>query len=141
MNYTWDEIILIDFIKASKGDLSKVSKDGKLNEETQNAWFKIQDEYIATMDSESIDVKRFKSVCYKYADKLRQYILNPNVKSKLYNEVNSLFIEKNKLSKAIFNNESVDWDENIAKVTVNAGFRIIDTEIRAKEFFNLIKIM
>lgn len=141
-NYTWDNIVLGKFIKASKGDLSHVSTNGVINNETISAWFKIQDEYVLTMDSETIEIKKFKKVCFKYATKLREYLLNPKEGSRLNTEVNQLFMEKTKLAKELFSEESVKWDEIIAKTSIGiGGARIIATEITAKEFFNYIKVL
>lgn len=141
-NYNWDNIVLDSFIKASKGDLSHVSTNGMINKDTAIAWFKIQDEYVLTMDSETIEIKKFKTVCFKYATKLREYLLNPKEGSRLNTEVNQLFMEKTKLSKDLFSEESVKWDEVIAKTSIAiGGSRIIATEITAKEFFNYIKVL
>jgi len=141
-NYTWDNIKLDNFIKASKGDLSHVSTNGIINKETVSAWFKIQDEYVLTMDSETIEIKKFKRVCFKYATKLREYIMNPKEGSRLNTEVNQLFMEKTKLAKELFNDEAVKWDEVIAKTSIGiGGSRIIVTEMTAKEFFNYIKVL
>ena len=141
MNYTWDNIILDNFIKAGKGNLNFVSKDGLINEETYSSWCAIQDEYIKTMDSETIEMKRYKRVCFKYVQKLQEWTENPILEGKIFNEVNSLFIEKQKLSNDLFNSEVVDWDKIIAQATLGSKFRIDSHVMRAKEFFNIIKLL
>lgn len=141
-NFTWDDIILENFIKASNGELEFVSVDGKINKETYSAWCAIQDEYIKTMDSETIEMKKYKKVCYKYAIALRNWLLDPVVGNKKHTEVNKLFIEKEKLSNDLFNNDTnVDWDLLIAKASIGATFRIDSRNIRAKEFFNILKAL
>ena len=139
MNYTWENIILNNFIKASKGNLSFVAENGIITEETVSAWFKIQDEYIQTMDSETTEIKRYKKICYKYAVKLREWMFDPREGTKVYSEVNKLYIQKQKLSKEIFTNEVTDWDKLVAKASISAQFRIDSHVLRAKEFFNILK--
>lgn len=139
MNYTWDNIILDNFIKASKGNLAFVNDSGIITEDTVSAWFKIQDEYIQTMDSETIDIKRYKKLCYKYAVKLREWMFDPREGTKVYSEVNKLYIKKKKLSSEIFNNEVTDWDKIVAKASIASQFRIDSHVWRAKEFFNILK--
>ena len=141
MNYTWDDIILDNFIKAGKGNLNLVSKNGIINKETYSAWCAIQDEYIKTMDSETIEMKRYKNICFKYVQKLQEWTKNPMLKGKVFNEVNSLYIEKKKLSDSLFNSESVNWDKIIAQTTLSSKFRIDAKVMRAKEFFNIIKVL
>ena len=141
MNYTWDDIILDNFINASRGQLEFVSKTGELNKETQTAWFAIQDSYIQTMDSETVEIKKYKKLCYKYVVKLREWLLNPKVGNRVDMEVNRLFMEKEALASQIFSDELTDWDLMIAKVSIGAQFRLNSKEMRAKEFFNIIKAL
>ena len=141
-NYTWDDIMLENFIKASNGELEFVSVDGKINDETQSAWFAIQDQYVYTMDSETVEMKKYKKVCYKYAIALRNWLLEPVVGNKKDMEVNKLFMEKEKLSNELFNDDvNADWDLLIAKASIGATFRIDSRNIRAKEFFNILKAL
>lgn len=141
MNYTWDNIILDNFIKASKGNLTFVAESGEITEETVSAWFKIQDEYIQTMDSETIEIKRYKKICYKYAVKLREWMFDPREGTRVYSEVNKLYIQKQKLAKEIFSDEVTDWDKLVAKASIGSQFRIDSQTMRAKEFFNIIKVL
>lgn len=141
MNYNWDDIPLENFIKASEGDFCFVAKNGRINSETKTSWFSIQDKYIEVMELESIEVKKYKTACYNYAIALKEWILNPKRNSKDFVKVNRLYIQKEKLSKAIFSQEKTDWDKLIAKCTLNAKQRINAKEWLAKEFFNLIKVM
>ena len=141
-NFTWDDIMLENFIKASNGELEFVSVDGKINNETQSAWFAIQDQYVYTMDSETVEMKKYKKVCYKYAIALRNWLLDPVVGNKKDMEVNKLFMEKEKLSNDLFNDDgAADWDLLIAKASIGATFRIDSRNIRAKEFFNILKAL
>lgn len=141
-NYTWDDIMLDNFIKASNGELEFVSIDGKINNETQSAWFSIQDQYVYTMDSETVEMKKYKKVCYKYAIALRNWLLDPVVGNRKDMEVNKLFMEKEKLSNELFNDDvKPDWDLLIAKASIGATFRIDSRNIRAKEFFNILKAL
>lgn len=141
MNYEWDNIVLDNFIKASDGELRFVSKDGVINEETRSSWYKIQDSYIEAMNSESIEIKKFKKISYRYLLKLREWLLNPIEGNRTQIEVNKLFIEKQKLSEKLFTNEKTDWDLLIAKASIAATFRINSKEFRAKEFFNILKAL
>lgn len=140
MNYTWDDIKLNNFIKASEGDLSYVSKKNEINKDTLDAWFSIQDQYIRVLDLETIQMKRYKKVCYNYAKSLQQWIIEPTEGSKLFNKVNQLYIEKTKLAESMFNDEKKDWDVLIAQVTLSTKQRV-NGEWLAKEFFNLIKVL
>lgn len=141
-NFTWDDIMLENFIKASNGELEFVSVDGKINGETQSAWFAIQDQYVYTMDSETVEMKKYKKVCYKYAIALRNWLLDPVVGNRKDMEVNKLFMEKEKLSNELFNDDTnADWDLLIAKASIGATFRIDSRNIRAKEFFNILKAL
>ena len=141
MNYTWDDITLEHFIKAGKGNLNFVSKDGLINDETYSSWCAIQDEYIKTMDSETIEMKRYKNVCFKYVQKLQEWAKNPQLSGRVYMEVNKLYIEKTKISDGLFAEESVNWDKIIAQTTLGSKFRIDSHTMRAKEFFNIIKVL
>ena len=140
MNYTWDDIKLNNFIKASEGDLSYVSKNNEINKDTLDAWFSIQDQYIRVLDLETIQMKRYKKVCYNYAKSLQQWIIEPTNGSKLFNKVNQLYIEKTKLAESMFNDEKKDWDVLIAQVTLSTKQRV-NGDWLAKEFFNLIKVL
>ena len=140
MNYTWDDIKLNNFIKASEGDLSYVSKNNEMNKDTLDAWFSIQDQYIRVLDLETIQMKRYKKVCYNYAKLLQQWIMEPTNGSKLFNKVNQLYIEKTKLAESMFNDEKKDWDVLIAQVTLSTKQRV-NGDWLAKEFFNLIKVL
>ena len=140
-NYTWDDIMLENFIKASNGELEFVSVDGKINDETEDCWFSIKDRYIMTMGNESIDMKKYKKVCYKYAVALQKWILDPKINSRLYMEVNKLFAEKQHLANKMFSEEEMDWDELIARVTNASKMRVSAKDWLAKEFFNLLKVL
>lgn len=140
MNYTWDDIKLNNFIKASEGDLGYVSKNNEINKDTLDAWFSIQDEYIRVLDLETIQMKRYKKVCYNYVKSLQQWIMEPIDGSKLFNKVNKLYIEKTKLTESMFNDEKKDWDVLIAQVTLSTKQRV-NGDWLAKEFFNLIKVL
>lgn len=140
MNYTWDNIVLDNFVKAINGKLEYVAVDGIINEETESAWGKIQDDYIRVMNSETVEIKRYKKLCFNYAVKLREWLQNPIENNRTFIELNKLFIAKKKLAYQIFTEDTVDWDRLIAQASISANFRIVSTEMRAKEFFNILKV-
>lgn len=142
-NFTFETIPLNRWIKASKGDLSQISKNGKINIECRNEWYKMQDEYLFVFGGDSTEMKSYKSLCFEYHKKLCEWIQNPSLMGRIGTDINSMYAQKNRMQKELFESEkqSIDYNELIAKVSISAQFRINPMEITAKEFFNIVKAL
>lgn len=143
LNHNLDTITLSSWIKVSEGQMEFISKNGELNDECEDAWYQLQDEYISLFGGDSAEMKQYKFVCVEYTNALRDWIMNPNLIGAQYTLVNDLFNEKEILQRQIFKDETdkIDYGLLIGKVQLKTPFRIDTNTFLAKEFFNIIKAL
>lgn len=143
LNYTFETIPLNRWIKCSDGDLSYLSINGKGNAETLDAWYKMQDDYIALFGGDSAEIKEYKRICTDYVNALAEWIESPKLIGRQLTVVNDLFEEKEQLQKVIFKKEvdKMDYGTLIASVSIKIRMRIERDKYTAKEFFELIKAL
>lgn len=143
LNYTFDELTVSNFIAIQEGDILKLSKNGKLNAQLEDDYFKLMDNYMATAGSKSRDVLRYERVMYEYAVKLREVIINGQSNRAELTRLEILKMEKEGLESVLFseNEKNMDWHELVAQVSISVKFRIDIFTTRIKEFLSMIKIL
>lgn len=138
--YTFDDITLSSFIKVNSGDLTALSKDGKIYSESVNAYYHIQDGYILMFGGDSPEMKRYKWLITELCLKIKEWFNKPEITGQLVGEINDLFMQKEQVSKALFHpTEKLDYNELIASFTLKTKITIDKRTMLAKDFFYLIK--
>lgn len=140
-NWTFEEIPVSIFFKVDLLNLELMSKDGIYNDECENAYYRMQDDYLAFNGGDSHDMKRYKALCLEYYNKLIEYNSEPKLMGSILTDINNLSIQKNKLQEEIFGNEreEIDYEKLVAQVSLRLNTVINPEEMRIKYFFNIIK--
>lgn len=139
--FTFRNIPMDRWIRATEGDLSALSKSNKMTNKSQEQWFKLQDEYVLFFGGDSREMKRYKRVLVDYHNALADWIQEPQMTGKLFMQVNLLFEEKNELQNKIYDDNEQNFGELVARASISAGYHIDTKNITALQFFNIIKAL
>lgn len=142
-NHTLETISLFAWIKVAEGELRYIALDEQENKESRNAWYMMQDEYIALFGGDSSDMKKYKYICFTYLQLLCEWVQNPVFIGSIVTELNEMFAEKEALQKKVFKDETdkMDLGEMVAKVSISVQYHIDSKKMSAKEFFNIVKAL
>jgi len=142
-NHTLETISLFAWIKIAEGELRYISLNEIENKESLNAWYLMQDEYIALFGGDSIDMKKYKHLCFTYLQLLCEWVKNPVFIGSIVTELNEMFAEKEALQKKVFKSETdkMDLGEMVASVSIAVKYHIDSKKMTAKEFFNIVKAL
>lgn len=134
--HSFDTLLLIDWIKATKGDLTRLRISGGTPELDADAWESINEEHAEHFGSDS------KHIAYiRLVKKLSMYELDYVIKEDAF-ILNHIEICKEQLEvllKSLTQDNGSGVSETLFALSERAGYMVTETNITAKKYFEMVK--